>query len=112
MFPQIFQGISVLDFSRLLPGPFASRLLYKMGAEVTCIVPPSGDPILGEYSPFPSLREGKKFLTLNLKNPEDLEKVRALIRDSDFLIEGFRPGAMQRLGLGFEEAIKLRPEIK
>lgn len=105
-FPQIFSDLKVLDFSRLLPGPFASELLIKMGAQVTCILPPEGDPLLGNYSPFESLRAGKSFVELDLKSPDGLKQVLERVEQSDLLLEGFRPGAMDRLGLGFEQARK------
>lgn len=111
MFPKIFSGIKVVDFSRLLPGPFASELLIKMGAEVNCILPPDSDPILGAYSPFEKLKEGKNFLTLDLKKPTDLEEAKTLLKSSSILLEGFRPGTMEKLGLGFEAAKALQPEI-
>jgi|SRR5215831_11635788 len=110
-FPQIFHGVSVLDFSRLLPGPFASTLLRRMGAEVTCIVPPSSDAVLGDYSPFVSLREGKRFLKLDLKSEADLKQAQDLIARSQILLEGFRPGAMARLGLGFNRAQDMNPSL-
>ncbi|MCB1214821.1 MAG: CoA transferase [Deltaproteobacteria bacterium] len=111
MFPKILQGKKVVDFSRLLPGPLASDILIKLGAEVVCIVPKEGDPILGNYSPFFNLREGKQFLELDLKNAQDLARAKKLISESHLLLEGFRPGAMDRLGLGFEEAKKLSKNL-
>ncbi|MCE9625497.1 MAG: CoA transferase, partial [Deltaproteobacteria bacterium] len=109
--PQIFSGISVLDFSRLLPGPFATRLLMQMGAEIHCVVPPTGDALLGEYSPFEALREGKKFWPLDMKSEAGKDQARELLRKSPILLEGFRPGAMDRLGLSFQEAIQFRPDL-
>lgn len=111
MFPKIFTGVKVLDFSRLLPGPFASELLIKMGAEVHCVLPPSGDPILGDYSPFEKIRRGKKFENVDLKTPEGLKQVQEKLAISDILLEGFRPGTMGRLGLGFDAVKKINPEI-
>lgn len=111
MLPQIFKQVAVVDFSRLLPGPFATRLLHKMGAEVHCVIPPHGDAILGEYSPFEALRENKQFHTLDLKTSDGLENARALVRRSAILVEGFRPGTMTKLGLGFSEAVQLRPDL-
>lgn len=110
-FPQIFSGIKVLDFSRLLPGPFASELLIKMGAEVQCVLPPVGDPILGNYSPFASLRKGKKFMEVDLKDPEGKHRVLEMAGDCDILLEGFRPGALERLGLGFDRVCERNPNI-
>jgi crotonobetainyl-CoA:carnitine CoA-transferase CaiB-like acyl-CoA transferase len=111
MLPKIFSGVKVIDFSRLLPGPFTSELLIKMGAEVKCVVPPSGDPVLGEYSPFESIRRGKSFHPKDLKDPGQLREVQAWVKESQILLEGFRPGTMGRLGLGFEAVAKLNSEI-
>lgn len=111
MFPKIFTGVKVIDFSRLLPGPFASELLIKMGAEVKCVVPPSGDPLLGEYSPFETMRRGKTFHQKNLKDPEALKEVKEWIGEVQILLEGFRPKTMERLGLGFGAVAKINPNI-
>lgn len=110
-FPKIFSGVRVLDFSRLLPGPFCSELLIKMGAEVRCVVPPVSDPLLSEYSPFETMRRGKRFHQKNLKDPRDLQEVLTWVKDSDIVLEGFRPGAMGRLGMGFEEVKKINGRI-
>lgn len=111
MFPQVLKNIKVVDFSRLLPGPLASEILIKMGAQVTCVVPKEGDPLLGNYSPFFKLREGKEFISLNLKDPQDLKQAKDFIKESQVLLEGFRPGAMERLGLGFEEVKKINSNM-
>lgn len=111
MFPKIFSGVHVIDFSRLLPGPFASELLIRMGAEVRCVVPKHGEPLLGEYSPFETLRRGKTFHQKNLKDPGDLREVREWVKESQILLEGFRPGTMGRLDLGFDSVKKINPKI-
>ncbi len=110
-FPQIFSGVRVLDFSRLLPGPLASDLLIRMGATVQCVVPHAADPFLGNYSPFEKLRAGKTFFTLDLKNSEDRHQALEMARNSPIVLEGFRPGAMDRLGLGFEDLKKVRSDV-
>lgn len=111
MFPKILQNVRVLDFSRLLPGPFASDLLIKLGAKVTCILPPKGDPLLGAYSPFPKIQEGKDFLTVDLKNSAEREEVLKMVEVSQILLEGFRPGTMERMGLGFQDVSARQPKI-
>lgn len=111
MFPKIFHGVRVLDFSRLLPGPFASDLLVRLGADVTCVVPPGKDPLLGNYSPFEKIKAGKKFLTLDLKSAEGKQQVREEAAKRSILLEGFRPGTMSRLGFGFDDVRKFNPEI-
>ena len=111
MLPKIFSGVSVLDFSRLLPGPFASGLLARLGAEVICVLPPQKDAVLGDYSPFAALREGKRFVTLDLKTESGLAEARRLAGATSILLEGFRPGTMERLGLGFDTLKTLNPEL-
>ncbi len=111
MFPKIFQGVSVVDFSRLLPGPFATRLLHKLGAEIHCLVPPQGDAILGEYTPFEALREDKVIQAVDLKTEAGRKLALARIANSQILLEGFRPGTMGKLGLSFEDCVRVRPDL-
>ncbi|MFO1462287.1 MAG: CaiB/BaiF CoA-transferase family protein [bacterium] len=111
MFPKIFQGVSVVDFSRLLPGPFATRLLHQLGAEVHCLVPPQGDAVLGDYTPFETLREGKAIHAVDLKTEAGRAEALEWIAKSPILIEGFRPGTMDRLGLSFEACRRVRPDL-
>lgn len=103
-------GIRVLDFSNLLPGPLASLLLAEAGAEVVKVERPGvGDEMRG-YEPlwagtsgnFALLNRGKASLCADLKDDGDRAHVRELARTADVLIEQFRPGVMERLGLGYE----------
>lgn len=89
-------GIRVLELAGLGPAPHAALMLADLGADVVRIQRsgPSGAP-----DPDPTLR-GRRIVTANLKNPEDLERVRALACKADILVEGFRPGVAERLGLG------------
>jgi crotonobetainyl-CoA:carnitine CoA-transferase CaiB-like acyl-CoA transferase len=105
-------GVRVLDFSLYLPGPYATRLLTDLGAEVAKIEPPSGDPITA-FLPgvYEFLNRGKEILVLNLKAPEELERAHALIRGAEVVVEGFRPGVAERLGIGFERCASLRPGL-
>jgi alpha-methylacyl-CoA racemase len=101
-------GLRVLDLSPLLPGPYCSRLLADFGAEVIKIERPQGGdwaryaPPLrdGESLLFHALNRGKKSLSLNLKAPQGRAILLNLARSTDVLLESFRPGVMQRLGLG------------
>jgi len=101
------QGVKILDLSRLLPGPFCTYLLNQLGAGVTCIY----SPALPEVLSFPALRRGKKKLPFNLKNSRDLLKFKGLVKKSDVIVEGFRPGVMDRLGMGFSLLKKINPRI-
>jgi crotonobetainyl-CoA:carnitine CoA-transferase CaiB-like acyl-CoA transferase len=116
---QPLQGIRVLDFSTLLPGPMCTLLLAEAGADVIKIERPgSGDDMRG-YEPklgpdsvnFALLNRGKKSVTADLKNQEDLAAIRAMIAQADVIVEQFRPGVMARLGLGFEDVCKINPKI-
>jgi hypothetical protein len=119
MIRQPLHGLRVLDFSTLLPGPLCSLLLAEAGAEVVKIERPgSGDemrsyvPKLGSDSVnFASLNRGKRSVTLDLKSKEGREKAVILARESDIVIEQFRPGVMARLGLGYEDLRAGKPRI-
>lgn len=112
-------NIRVLDLSRLLPGPFCSMLLADMGAEVIKVEAPQvGDyirwwpPRIGRNSGFHVvLNRNKKSLTLNLKAEAGKEIFRRLVQTADVVLEGFRPGVMQRLGLGYEALHELNPRL-
>ncbi len=105
-----FEGVRVLDLTRLLPGPFASLLLADMGAEVIKIEAPGrGDyarfypPMVGESSAFfQSLNRNKRSMVLNLKADEGVALLGRLVEEADVLLESFRPGVLERLGMGPE----------
>jgi len=113
------QNIRVLDLSRLLPGPYASCILADFGAEVIKVEQPGrGDwlryvPPLqnGESLLFRALNRGKKSLTLNLKTKEGQEVFLRLARTADVVLEGFRPGVMERLALGYERLRRANPRL-
>lgn len=103
-------GIKVLDFSRILSGPYASMVLADLGAEVIKVEPvENGDetrnfpPFLGGLSHYYiALNRSKKSIALNLKSPEGLQIAKDLAQQSDIVLENFRPGVMDRLGLGYD----------
>tara|TARA_Y100000590_G_scaffold110366_1_gene125814 strand:+ start:449 stop:1570 length:1122 start_codon:yes stop_codon:yes gene_type:complete len=117
--PQPLHGIRVIDFSTLLPGPMATLFLAESGAEVIKVEPRgSGEemrlqhPRWGESSvSFSLLNRGKKSLEVNLKKPEELQRIIALIKSADVLVEQFRPGVMQRLGLDYDTLSKKNPKL-
>jgi crotonobetainyl-CoA:carnitine CoA-transferase CaiB-like acyl-CoA transferase len=96
---QPLAGLSVVDLTRYLPGPFASRELMRLGAHVTRLLPPGGDP-MRELSPawHEALNAGKETLELDLK--AEPEGGRALCAEADVVLESFRPGVVERLGIG------------
>jgi crotonobetainyl-CoA:carnitine CoA-transferase CaiB-like acyl-CoA transferase len=112
-------SLKVLDFSTLLPGPFASLLLADMGAEVLRIESPTRMDLLRVLPPHDQgvsashayLNRNKRSLALDLKQPEALEVIRQLVLEYDIVLEQFRPGVMERLGLGYEALKALNPKL-
>lgn len=117
--PLALSELKVLDLSRLMTGPFCTMLLADMGADVTKIEAPGlGDetrqwgPFLGtESTYYLSVNRNKKSLTLNLKHPEGQAIFLALVKEADVLIENFRPGTMDRLGLGYAKLSEVNPRL-
>ena len=114
----MLKGIKIADFTQNLPGPYATLRLADLGAEVIKIEPPTGDharyPLEKDQKEnylFRSMNRNKKSLALNLKNEEDKEVALEIIRKSDVLIESYRPGVMERLGLGYEDIRAIHPTI-
>jgi crotonobetainyl-CoA:carnitine CoA-transferase CaiB-like acyl-CoA transferase len=112
-------GVKVLDFSTLLPGPVCSLLLAESGAEVIKIERPQGGDDMRSYSPkagddssnFVILNRGKKSFAVDLKDPQAIEQLKPFIMEADIVLEQFRPGVMDRLGLGYESLSKLNPRL-
>lgn len=112
-------SLKVLDFSTLLPGPFASLLLADMGAEVLRIESPTRMDLLRVLPPHDQgvsashayLNRNKRSLALDLKQPEALEVIKQLLQDHDIVLEQFRPGVMDRLGLGYEDLKAINPKL-
>jgi alpha-methylacyl-CoA racemase len=112
-------GLTVLDFSTLLPGPLATLILAEAGAEVIKIERPGGGddmrgftPRWGDFSAnFALLNRGKKSVELDLKAPADREKLAPLLKKADILVEQFRPGVTARLGFDYESVYRHNPRI-
>jgi len=100
-------GLKIIEFEGIGPGPLAGRILADHGADVVAIVRPDNAPIGNpdRADGFNALRRGKSIVPLDLKDPEAVEKAMALITTADALIEGNRPGVMERLGLGPAECM-------
>ena len=105
-------GIRVVDFSMFVPGPFATAMLADLGAEVTKVEMPGGDPGRG-YVPvqFETENRNKRSLALDLKNPAAKEIVHRLVGQADVVVEGFRPGVAKRLSIDFESLKKSNPKL-
>jgi alpha-methylacyl-CoA racemase len=100
---QPLRGMLVVDFSRYLPGAFASRELLELGARVVCVEPPGGDPMRRTAPAWDAaLRAGKESLEVDLK--ADPATALELLREADVVLESFRPGVAPRLGVGPEHA--------
>ncbi|MGB3579604.1 MAG: CoA transferase, partial [Roseiarcus sp.] len=106
-------GLSVVEFEGIGPGPLAGRMLADLGAEVVAVVRPNKTAIGGPERPLSDqpLRRGKRIVTLDLKRPELVEKALGLVETADALIEGNRPGVMERLGLGPAECARRNPRL-
>ena len=112
------EGVSVLDFTAVMAGPFCTRLLADVGADVIKVEPPEGELMRGRQpmregrsAYFGQLNCGKRSLVLDLKKPDGLQIARRLAAKSDVVIENFRPGVMKRLGLDHETLAKDNPRL-
>lgn len=110
--------LKILDFTQLLPGPFCSLLMADMGAEVIKIEHPDrGDALrwmsLGKHGElaFAYLNRNKKSLALDLKQPESISLILELLNEYDIVLEGFRPGVMDKLGLGYADLSQQFPQL-
>ncbi|MFB5196395.1 CaiB/BaiF CoA transferase family protein [Neobacillus sp. KR4-4] len=114
----MLKGIKVIDFTNYLPGPFATLRLAELGADIIKVEPPEGDP--ARHTGISKQRDGfvflannrqKKSIILNLKEKEGYDIACKLISQADVVIESFRPGVMEKLGLGYEAVQKVKPDI-
>src|SRR5438270_5885778 len=103
------QGIKVIEMAGIGPGPFTAMMLADMGAEVVRIDRVGGQP--GGDPTRDVLNRGRRSVGVNLKHPDGVETVLRLIEQADGLIEGFRPGVMERLGLGPDECFARNPKL-
>lgn len=114
------KGIKVLDLSRILAGPYASQILADHGADVWKVeIPGKGDDTRhfgppfqnGESAYFLSINRNKRSITVDMKKSEGIEIVRELAKKADVLLENFRPGALDKLGLDYESALAANPRL-
>lgn len=105
-------GLRVVDISQQLPGPYATALLAELGAEVTKVEPPAGDPSRSiDPDMYALVNRGKTVVHLDLKSSEGVGELHRMVRDADVFLEGFRPGVATRLGAGWEELSGLNPRL-
>lgn len=113
------KGLKVLDFSTLLPGPFATLYLADLGAEVIHIESPTRPDLVRLFPPYANgqatshsyLNRNKQSITLDLKDPASIEQVKQKISEFDIVVEQFRPGVMQRLGLDYQTLAEINPRL-
>jgi len=116
---QPLKGVKVLDFSTLLPGPLTTLLLAEAGAEIIKVERPQRGDEMRTYTPrfgddsvnFALLNRGKRSITVDLKDPDDRARLQPLIQETDIIVEQFRPGVMDKLGLGYESLSRSYPRI-
>lgn len=111
-------GLKVVELGQLIAGPFASKILAEFGASVIKVEPPEGDPLRkwrymheGTSVWWAAHARNKRSITIDLRQPEGQELVRKLVKDADILIENFRPGAMEKWGLGFKDLHAINPRL-
>lgn len=120
----LLAGVRVLEFGQIAAGPFAGSLLADLGADVVKVESPSGGDGMRNWPPlsantqnevfsenFASVNRNKRSIALDLKDPDDLERVHALCRTADVLVENFRPGVLARLGLGYDRLSADNPRL-
>ncbi|AFL66189.1 CaiB/BaiF CoA transferase family protein [Desulfurococcus amylolyticus] len=114
----LLKDIKILDLSHTLAGPFASMVLADLGADVIKVEAPHGDEtrswapfIKGESAYYLSINRGKKSIVVDLKNPKGREIVYKLVERSDVVIENYRPGVPEKLGVDYESLVKINPKI-
>jgi crotonobetainyl-CoA:carnitine CoA-transferase CaiB-like acyl-CoA transferase len=116
--PGILDGVRVLDFTAMMSGPYTTRMMADMGAEVIKVEPPEGDHIRsrpptreGRSTYFAQLNCGKKSLALDLKKAAAVSLIKQLVAGCDVVVENYRPGVMKRLGLDYETLAAINPKL-
>lgn len=113
--PAPLAGITVIEFTHMVMGPSVGVILADLGADVIKVEPPKGDPtrqLLGSGAGyFPMFNRNKRSICLDLKDADDLATAEALCAGADVVIENFRPGAMERLGLGYDKLSQANPRL-
>ena len=109
--PPLLTGLRVLDLTRNLPGPFATRLLADLGATIVKVEPPEGDPARPLAALFEALNHGKECRTIDFRSSADLDRLRTWVQEADVLLDSFRPGVLQGLGLDAATLHALNPRL-
>jgi crotonobetainyl-CoA:carnitine CoA-transferase CaiB-like acyl-CoA transferase len=109
--PGLLDGVRVLDFGIWRPVPYATQLLAEHGADVLKVEPPGGDPMRIYHELFATLHAGKRSIELDLKDPGGLARALELAAAADVVVEGFRPGVADRLGIGADAVRERNPSV-
>ena len=117
--PTALKGVRVLDLTRVLAGPYSTMILSDMGAEIIKIEQPGKGDDTREMGPFQNGQSiyyitnnrNKKGITLNLKTPEGKELFKEMVKKADLVVENYRPGTMEKLGLGYDVLQEINPRI-
>ena len=107
----LLDGLRVIDLTRNLPGPFGTRLLADLGAEVIKVEPPEGDPARPLAPLFEALNHGKACRTIDFRQPADLDRLREWVSEADVMMDSFPPGVLDALGLGHARLKALNPRL-
>ena len=116
-----FTGVKILDFTRVLAGPYGSYQLALLGADVIKVELREGDDMRfgnrandwekrGLAAPWVAVNAGKRSITLDLKKPKAIEVIKRLVAKADVVMENFRPGVMDKLGIGYETLKTINPQ--
>jgi len=118
---QALDSIRILDFTQMMLGPFATQLLADLGADVIKVEKPGGEwerglalqggYVQGQSAAFLAMNRNKRSIALDLKDPDAVASLLALAATCDVVVENFRPGVMERLGLGYEDFKRVKPDI-
>ena len=116
---KILEDVRILDFTHVWFGPYCTMMLGELGAEVIMVEPPwgnigrlgPGEMYKGTATTFWALNQNKRNVAVDLKNPEAMKLVKELVKKSDVVVQNFAPGAMERLGLGYDVLKELNPRI-
>ncbi len=109
--PPLLSGLRVLDLTRNLPGPFATRLLADLGATIVKAEPPEGDPSRPLAALFEALNHGKEHRRIDFRDAADLARLRTWVAESDVMLDSFRPGVLQGMGLDAAALHAINPRL-
>ncbi|MGE0386704.1 MAG: CaiB/BaiF CoA transferase family protein [Gammaproteobacteria bacterium] len=107
----LLAGVKIVDAGAYYAGPYAPRLLADFGAEVVKIETLGGDPLRGQERVFPSGHANKRSIAIDMKRPEAAAILNALVKDADVVTQNMRPGAAERLGVGYEQLKAIKPDL-